>query len=164
MFYRSVPLDEQSKAGIKALESAYNMVRDVLNKLPEGSRTKVFAETHLQQSYMWSVACIEEAAVKASVAPQAPVPAVPAPAVPAPVVAAPAVPVVAPPAPVVAPPVPVPIIPTFALPDMSTLAPPPPVAPISNTDVLTNSTKDLDSLMVGIKELTEQVRSGLSLK
>jgi hypothetical protein len=149
MFYRSVPLDEQSKAGIKALESAYNMVRDVLNKLPEGSRTKVFAETHLQQSYMWSVACIEEAAVKASVAPQAPAQA----------------PVVPPPAPPAAPPAPpAPILPTFALPDMSTLAPPPPVAPISNTDVLTNSTKDLDSLMVGIKELTEQVRSGLSLK
>lgn len=148
MFYRSVPLDEQSNAGIKALESAYTMVRDVLNKLPEGSRTKVFAETHLQQSYMWSVACIEEAAVNASVAPQAPAQA----------------PVVPPPAPpVVAPPVPVPIIPTFALPDMSNLVPPVAPAPISNTDVLTNSTKDLDSLMAGIKELTEQVRSGLSL-
>jgi hypothetical protein len=158
MFYRSVNLDKEAEDSIQKLNAIYTKVEEIIATLPE-SRAALFAQTNLDQSYMWAVKSVEDAmllrmAQKTKAAPAAPLeqPKAPMATTPPPVVPAPVAPVM--PVIPVAPPTPAPVMPVIPVPP-----------PTTDAEVLAQSRVQLDSLMSGIKELTDTVKvTGFPIK
>ena len=153
MFYRSANLDKDAEDKIQNLNAAYTKIEEILTTLPEG-RAVLFAQTNLDQSYMWAIRSVEEAMLEKKATPVQPK---------APMVTAPPV---QPKAPMAAPvPAPAPVIPPPIAPSIPMMPTIPIPTPTTDADILAQSTVQLDSLMTGIKELTDIVKiSGFPIK